>query len=146
MRSYRPYCPQMVEVPLLTPAVRRSAFGRAIKRKGRPLGTAPVRRVRARSALLERQAPEALVELRDAAAFLDLLLAAGPCRMTRRIDFQGQRVAFAAPGGARLELGAVGHLDLDHVVIGMRIGLHGVVLACVWPVPTGRQFRGSGAH
>src|SRR5690606_34184623 len=42
------------------------------------------------------------------------------------IDVESKRVAFLAPGGASFEHGAVSHLHLDHVVVGMRIGLHGI--------------------
>ena len=41
-----------------------------------------------------------------------------------RIDVEVQRVAFLAPGRTGLELGAVGHFDVDHVIIGVGIGLH----------------------
>ena len=74
--------------------------------------------------LAEGEAAEALVEARDLAAFLNLASAAGPGRVNFRIDLQVQRVAFLAPGLARLELGAVGHLDIDHVIIGVGTGLH----------------------
>src|SRR5690242_2121357 len=76
------------------------------------------------SLLAEGEAAEALVEARDLAALLDLARAADPCRMDLRIDLEVQRVAFLAPGRAGLELGTVGHLDGDHVVIGMGTGLH----------------------
>src|SRR5690606_18595821 len=92
--------------------------------------------------LLQRQAAETLVELSHAAALIDLARAASPRRVAGRIDVECQRVAFAAPGGARLEHGAVGHLHLDHVVIGMGIGLHGVSPSCMRPVPTGRAMSG----
>src|SRR5690606_30985880 len=75
--------------------------------------------------LLQRQAAETLVELSHAAALIDLARAASPRRVAGRIDVERQRVAFAAPGGARLEHGAVGHLHLDHVVVGVNVGLHG---------------------
>ena len=40
------------------------------------------------------------------------------------IDVEVKRVAFLAPGRTGLELGAVGHFDVDHVVIGVSTGLH----------------------
>src|SRR5437763_856527 len=40
------------------------------------------------------------------------------------IDVEVDGVAFLAPGRPGLDLGAVGHLDVDHVVIGMDTGLH----------------------
>src|SRR3546814_9695384 len=59
----------------------------------------------------EREPAEALVEARDLPARIDeALVAAGPCRMRRRIDVERHRVALFAPGGTRLEQRAVGHL------------------------------------
>src|SRR6185437_15625138 len=67
----------------------------------------------------------ALLELRQAAAAVEQRLrAAGPGRVGRRIDVEVHRVAFLAPGRARLVFGAVSHDDLDDVVVGMDIGLH----------------------
>src|SRR3546814_9957313 len=61
----------------------------------------------------EREPAEALVEARDLPARIDeALVAAGPCRMRRRIDVERHRVALFAPGGTRLEQRAVGHLHL----------------------------------
>jgi hypothetical protein len=40
------------------------------------------------------------------------------------IDVQIHRVAFLAPGAPGDEFGAIGHLDLDGVVMGMDIGFH----------------------
>src|SRR3954463_14925457 len=75
--------------------------------------------------LAEGEAAEALVEARDLAARIeDAGVAAGPGRMDLRIDVELERVALLAPGGAGLEGGAVGHLHLDHVIIGMGVGLH----------------------
>src|SRR3954465_11297224 len=75
--------------------------------------------------LAEREAAEALVEARHLAAGIEqLLVAAGPGRGGLGIDVQLERVAFLAPGRAGLEGRAVGHLDLDHMVIGMGVGLH----------------------
>ncbi len=48
--------------------------------------------------------------------------------MRRGIDFERHRVALFAPGRARLVFGAVGHLDVDHVILGMRVGLHVMLL------------------
>src|SRR6185312_5594767 len=67
----------------------------------------------------------ALLELGQAAAAVEQrLLAAGPGRMRGRVDVEVQRVTLLAPGRAGLVLGAVGHDDLDRVVVGMRIGFH----------------------
>src|SRR5690348_7040100 len=74
--------------------------------------------------LAERKAAEALVEPRDLAAFGHLAGAAGPRGVYLRIDVEVDRVAFLAPGRPDLKLGAVGHLDVDHVVIGVDTGLH----------------------
>src|SRR5690606_35277820 len=100
---------------------------------------------RLRLLLLERQAAETLVELSDAAALIDLALTARPSRVAGGVDVQRHRVAFAAPGGARFEHGAVGHLHLDRVVVGMNIGLHGSSPSWARPVPTGQLCRESGA-
>ena len=87
--------------------------------------SAAIRRMASAGHFLPRVKPaEALVEARDLAAFLDLPSAAGPCRMNLRIDVEVERVAFLAPGRAGLELGAVGHFDVDHVIIGVNAGLH----------------------
>src|SRR5690606_35740780 len=66
--------------------------------------------------------------------------------MAGRIDLERHSIAFAAPGGARLEFGAIGHLDVDDVVIGMRIGLHGVNPSVRQPVPTGSAIIGKAAR
>src|SRR5688500_9894415 len=59
--------------------------------KGRPRGTALETSSRKGRLLgLERQPAEALVELRDAAALLDLALAAGPGRVAGRVDVEVQ--------------------------------------------------------
>src|SRR5688572_21232703 len=77
------------------------------------------------SLLAEGKPAEPLVEARHLAAGVEqLLVAAGPGRMDLGVDVELQRVAFLAPGGAGLEHGAVGHLHLDHVVIGVGLGLH----------------------
>src|SRR5690242_21223503 len=96
------------------------------------------RRVR-RLLLAERKAAEALVEARDLAARIEqTLVAAGPRRVRGGIDVERQRVTFAAPGGARLEHGAVGHLHLDHVVIGVGVLLHVTNSLSRW-FPTSRE-------
>ena len=41
-----------------------------------------------------------------------------------RVDVELHHVAFLAPGRAGVELGAIGHDDLDGVVVGMDVGLH----------------------
>src|SRR5262245_42727445 len=112
---------------------------RSSLRKGRSRSRAVSRigTTRRASLLAERQSAEALVEARHLAARVEhARIAARPGRMDLGIDVELQRVAFLAPGGARLEHGAVGHLHLDHVVIGMDVGLHVIDLSWVWLVPT----------
>src|SRR5690606_19929871 len=78
---------------------------------------------------LDTQAFVALLELRHTATAVDQRLrATGPGRVGVRIDVELQRRAFFAPGGAGHVLGAVCHDDLDHVVVGMDVGLHHSVL------------------
>ena len=76
------------------------------------------------SLLLEAEATEALVECSHTATFLKLLLAASPCWVTGRVDFERERVAFAAPSRACLEFCTIGHLDRDHVIIWVPFGFH----------------------
>src|ERR1700733_5238811 len=69
---------------------------------------------------LEAEAAETLVELRKTtAAVHELLVAAGPGRMRLGIDFQVHDSAFSTPGGAGFVFRAIGHDDLDDVVVGM---------------------------
>ena len=80
------------------------------------------------------QEPEFLVEAAYAAAAVNQLLATtGPGRVRRWIDILRQRVAFRAPGGAGLKGRALGHGDLDRVVVRMNIGLHGHSLNFAMP-------------
>ncbi len=65
-----------------------------------------------------------------------LAVAAGPGRVHLGVDVEGHGVALLAPGRARLEGRAVGHLHLDHMVIGMGAGLHVVDFLEMWLVPT----------
>src|ERR1700741_3775904 len=44
--------------------------------------------------------------------------------MRLRVDVEVQRVAFLAPGAAGGEFGAVGHQDLDGVVVRMQVCFH----------------------
>src|SRR5262245_60868406 len=85
--------------------------------------------------LLE-EARELLLETRQPAAAVEqLLLAAGPGRVRLRVDVEMQRVARFAPGGTGRVLGPIGHDDLDGVVFGVNIGLHGV------SAPSARSLR-----
>src|SRR6185369_17159594 len=75
--------------------------------------------------LTEREAAEALVEARDLAATVEqLLVAAGPGRVHAGVDIEVERVPLFAPSRTGLELGAVGHFDRDHVIIGVGTGFH----------------------
>src|SRR5438093_11600326 len=75
--------------------------------------------------LAEGEPAKALVEAGDVAAAVEHACAAArPGRMDLGVDVELQGVAFLAPGGAGLEGGAVGHLHLDHVIIGMGVALH----------------------
>src|SRR5262245_26297405 len=72
--------------------------------------------------LLEAETGELLLEAgQTAAAIEQLLLAAGPGRMRLGVDIEVQHIALFAPGGARGELGAVGHFDRDGVIVGMGV-------------------------
>src|SRR6476620_4661358 len=91
----------------------------------------------------EGKAAEALIEARHLAARVEqLLVAAGPRRMHLRVDVEVHGVAFLAPGRANLELGAVGHFDVDHVIIGVNTGLHVTFpwVSCWFPT-SGRELR-----
>src|SRR5690606_37453506 len=64
----------------------------------------------------------------------DLLVAARPGRVGLRVEFKVHRRAFRTPGRAGFVLGAIGHHDLDRVVLGMDISLHDNLPACSgWP-------------
>src|SRR5438445_3696078 len=77
------------------------------------------------SLLAEGQSAEALVEPRHLATRVEQLrVSAGPRRVHLGIDVEMQRVAFLAPGRTGLELGAVGHFDVDRVIFGVDTGLH----------------------
>jgi hypothetical protein len=56
-----------------------------------------------------------------------MLLAAGPGRVRLRVDVEMHDIAFLAPGGAGGEFAAIRHHDLDGVVVGVNILLHGAV-------------------
>src|SRR5271165_7352583 len=75
--------------------------------------------------LLDAEACELLVELRDLTASIQQALHPGPGRMGLRIDIQAQRVAFLAHAGAGLELRPVGHDYVDLVVLRVDARLHG---------------------
>ena len=86
----------------------------------------------------EANASEAGVEARQSAAAIEQLLrSAGPGRMGVRIDVQVERRALFAIGRAGHEFDAIGHDDLDHVVLGMDIGLHRRGLGKISKEPTG---------
>ena len=69
-----------------------------------------------------QEAGEFLLEAGHAAAAIeDLLLAPGPGRVRFRVNVEVQDITFLAPRGARGELAAVRHHDLDGVIAGMDI-------------------------
>src|SRR6056297_115981 len=64
-------------------------------------------------------------DLRHAAAGIPQAgTAAGPCRVSRGVDVERQGVALCAVGGAHLNNGAVGQLDVDQVVVGVNVFFH----------------------
>ena len=80
---------------------------------------------RPKALALEREAAETLVELGNLTTGIEkTLLPAGPSRVRERINIENHGVAFLTPSGARFENGAVGHLDLDHVIVGMALFFH----------------------
>ena len=89
----------------------------------RPCG----RRIRHRwRPLLQAKFLEALVELGHLASGIhESVPAAGPCRVGFGIDVERQGVALAAPGRTGLEGRAIGHDDVDLVVVGVGLSFHG---------------------
>ncbi len=78
------------------------------------------------SALLTRtNAGEALVKLRNLAARINDALLTGPGRVRLRVNVQANGIAWLAVAGTALVLGPVGHDDVDLMITGMDIGLHG---------------------
>ena len=72
------------------------------------------------------QALVAVLEARDAAAAVDdVLAAAGPGGMRLRVDVEVEHRARLAVGRAGRVLGAVGHHDLDLVIVRVDVFLHG---------------------
>src|SRR5208283_5921041 len=68
---------------------------------------------------------ETAVEARQATAAVDQLLrAASPGRVGVRVDVEVQGGALLAIGRAGHELDAIGHDDLDHMIVGVNVGLH----------------------
>src|SRR3954451_186381 len=64
-----------------------------------------------------------------------MLLAAGPGGMRLGIDVERQRIAGLAPSGAGAEFAAVGHHDIDDVIVGVKILFHD------WTLKECRQRR-----
>ena len=92
-------------------------------------------------------ASEALVELSNLAARINDALLAGPGRVRLRVNVQADGIARLAVAGTGLVLGPVGHDDVDLMISGMDIGLHG---ACSqkWAADADRppgsgRYRGS---
>ena len=88
-------------------------------------------RIQNRVALLDREIyrPEEAAALKpdnenSVQAQQHLLVAAGPGRMRLRVDFEVHGVAFGTPGGLGHVFCAIGHDDLDHVVVGVDVRLH----------------------
>ena len=75
--------------------------------------------------LARANAGEALVELRDLAARINNALLACPGRVRLRVNVQADGIARLAVAGTGLVLGPVGHDDVDLMISGMDIGLHG---------------------
>ena len=78
--------------------------------------------------LLLVEEAELLLETRNAsAAVKNGLGAAGPCRMRLRIDIQRQRIAILAVRGAGNELGAIGHHNIDGVIVRVNAFFHRII-------------------
>ena len=75
--------------------------------------------------LARANASEALVELRNLAARIDDALLAGPGRVRLRVNVQTDGITRLAVAGTSLVLGPVGHDDVDLMISGMDVGLHG---------------------
>src|SRR5262249_935200 len=90
-------------------------------------GMTKLERVATRLRLLRADdAFELLVELRNAPrAVEDLLTAARPRRMRRRVDVEGHHIARSAPGRPRQVLRPVVQEDGDVMVIGVTFFFHG---------------------
>src|SRR6266508_4264140 len=85
-----------------------------------------------RGLFLLEESGKLLLKAREPTAAVDqLLLAASPRGVRFRVNIKVQGVAFLPPGGAGGELGAIGHDDLDLVIIRMSIGFHGFLLRFV---------------
>src|SRR5437016_1334246 len=97
---------------------------------------------RPEDSVLFQEARELLLKAGNAAAAIHQLLgAAGPRRVRFRVDVEVQRVAFLAPGRARLVLGAVGHHDLNHMIIRVNFGFHDIPLWRRAPVSVMLRWR-----
>lgn len=71
---------------------------------------------------LETQTFVFLFELGNAAACIHQARATTcPCRVHRRVNIQRKRIALGTPSGFHLNNGAIGHFDIDDVVIGMDV-------------------------
>ena len=110
------------------PASPQAAAGRGGRETGalgrRVAGTGKALRGAATSAADAKRA-EPRIETRQATAAVEQLLrAAGPGRDGVGIDVEVERRAVLAIGRAGRELDAVGHDDLDHMIVGMDVGLH----------------------
>ena len=65
-----------------------------------------------------------------ATAVKHMLVAAGPSWMRGGIDVEVHRIAFFAPSGTGHIFSAIGHDDLDGVVVWMNVRLHGTLPVC----------------
>src|ERR1700761_3296361 len=104
------------------------------------------------ASILLEEARKLLLETRNATAAIHQLLgAAGPGGMRLGVDIQVQLVAFLAPGGARLVLGAVGHYDRNRMIIRVNFRFHSRSFGAPAPmfvccgVGFGRVYNASGS-
>jgi len=75
--------------------------------------------------VLDTEIAETVFELRYATAAIEQgLRTTGPSWVRGRIDIEVHRIAFLAPGRAGHVFSAIGHHDLDGVVVGMDAGFH----------------------
>ena len=90
-----------------------------------PVGCVARGQIRNSNSGFEAESAEPFVELGNLAAGINQpSRTARPRRVRLGIDVECQRVAFAAPGGARFKTGTICHDDSDCVVVGMKVFFH----------------------